>query len=256
MATLIEKDLIESKTNISTSRRNFLKSISLASGGLVVGLPLTACASAPLPGENKNALQPNALLQITSDNTINFYLPRSEMGQGTYTGLTTIVAEELDVHPSSINVINATAHDDYKNIEYGIQVTGGSNSIRTHFLPLRHLAANTRLVIRQAASQQLKQPLASIQTDDGKIVVNGKALPYGEFADFANQLEFPEDAPLKDKSQFKYMGKNAPRLDGLAKSTGTAEFGMDVNFEGLHRCLLYTSPSPRDKRQSRMPSSA
>ena len=242
MATLIEKDLIESKTNISTSRRNFLKNISLASGGLVVGLPLTACASAPLPGENKNALQPNALLQITSDNTINFYLPRSEMGQGTYTGLTTIVAEELDVHPSSINVINATAHDDYKNIEYGIQVTGGSNSIRTHFLPLRHLAANTRLVIRQAASQQLKQPLASIQTDDGKIVVNGKALPYGEFADFANQLEFPEDAPLKDKSQFKYMGKNAPRLDGLAKSTGTAEFGMDVNFEGLHRAALKRCP--------------
>ncbi len=215
-----ESKLAESETanNISSSRRHFLKNVSLAGGGLIVGLPLTACASAQLPNESQSALQPNALLQITSDNQINFYLPRSEMGQGTYTGLTTIVAEELDVSPNSINVINATAHDDYKNVEYGIQVTGGSNSVRTHFLPLRHLAANTRLVIRQAAAQQLKINLADIQTDNGKIVVNGKALPYGEFSDFANKLDFPEDSPLKERSQFKYMGKKAPRLDGLAKS--------------------------------------
>jgi CO/xanthine dehydrogenase Mo-binding subunit len=239
-----ESKAAESNTanNISSSRRRFLKNVSLAGGGLIVGLPLTACASAQLPNESLSALQPNALLQITSDNQINFYLPRSEMGQGTYTGLTTIVAEELDVSPKSINVINATAHDDYKNIEYGIQVTGGSNSVRTHFLPLRHLAANTRLVIRQAAAQQLKINLADIQTDNGKIVVNGKALPYGEFADFANKLDFPEDAPLKERSQFKYMGKNAPRLDGLAKSTGTAQFGIDVDFEGLHRAALKRCP--------------
>jgi len=239
--TIITPDS-ESANNISASRRRFLKNVSLAGGGLIVGLPLTACASAQLPNESQSALQPSALLQITSDNQINFYLPRSEMGQGTYTGLTTIVAEELDVNPKNINVINATAHDDYKNIEYGIQVTGGSNSVRTHFLPLRHLAANTRLVIRQAAAQQLKIELADIHTDNGKIVVNGKALPYGDFADFANKLDFPENAPLKDKNQFKYMGKNAPRLDGLSKSTGTAQFGIDVDFEGLHRAALKRCP--------------
>jgi len=227
---------------IGTSRRNFIKNISLAGAGLVVGLPLTACVNASLPNKNQLALTPNALLQITNDSTINFYLPRSEMGQGTYTGLTTIVAEELDVHPSSINVMNASVHDDYTNPDYGFQVTGGSNSIRTHFLPLRHLAANARLVIRQAAAQQLNVSLTDIQTENGNIVVSGKALPYGDFADSANNLAFPEHAPLKDKSQFKYMGKNAPRLDGFSKSTGTAEFGIDVDFEGLYRAALKRCP--------------
>jgi isoquinoline 1-oxidoreductase beta subunit len=228
--------------NINKSRRKFLKNISLITGGLVIGLPLTACADSPLPDKSQSALQPNALLQITSDNEINFYLPRSEMGQGTYTGLTTIVAEELDVNPKSINVIHAPVHDDYNNIDYGIQVTGGSNSIRTHFLPLRHLAANARLVIRQAAAQQLKLNLADIHTDNGNIVVNGKAFAYGEFADYANKLDFPEDAILKNKSQFKYMGKNSPRLDGVSKSTGTAQFGIDVDFEGLYRAALKRCP--------------
>lgn len=228
--------------SISSSRRNFIKNVSLAGGGLMVGLPLTACASADLPNGSQSSLQPNALLQITSDNKINFYLPRSEMGQGTFTGLTTIVAEELDVHPKNINVINATAHKDYTNPDYGVQVTGGSNSVRSHFLPLRHLAANTRLVLRQAAAKQLAVNLDTVNTDNGKIVVNNKALHYGEFADFANTLDFPENAPLKNKKEFKYIGKKISRLDGLAKSTGTAQFGIDVDFEGMHRAALKRCP--------------
>jgi len=242
MTTFNSKNTAVKSNDFQTSRRSFIKNMSLAGAGLVVGLPLTACVNASLPNKDKSALTPNALLQITNDNTINFYLPRSEMGQGVYTGLTTIVAEELDVHPSSINVINAPVHDDYKNIEYGFQVTGGSNSIRTHFLPLRHLAANARLVIRQAAAQQFNLILEDVKTDNGSIVVNSKSLPYGEFVDRANTLDFPENAALKDKSQFKYMGKNAPRLDGLAKSTGTAQFGIDVDFEGLYRAALKRCP--------------
>lgn len=229
--------------NISASRRSFIKKASVVGAGLMVGIPLISCAQSPLPNgksshENQAALQPNALLQITADNTINFYLPRSEMGQGISTGLTTIVAEELDVDPSSINVINAGAHEDYNNIEYDMQITGGSTSIRTHFLPLRHLAANARLVIRQAAAQQLKLNLTDIKTNNGNIIANGKSFAYGTFADRANKLEFPQDAPLKEKSQFKYIGKTTQRLDGLSKSTGTAQFGIDVDFAGLYRAAL------------------
>ncbi|MFT6154446.1 MAG: isoquinoline 1-oxidoreductase/isoquinoline 1-oxidoreductase beta subunit, partial [Bermanella sp.] len=92
----IEKNEFENlKTygsDVSSSRRSFLKNLSLAGGGLIVGLPLTACANAHLPNSSEGALQPNALLQISSDNQVNFYVPRSEMGQGIYTGLTTIVA--------------------------------------------------------------------------------------------------------------------------------------------------------------------
>ena len=242
MTTSCSTDSAIQTRGINTSRRNFLKNMSLAGGGLVVGLPLTACADILLPDANESALQPNALLQITSDNIVNFYLPRSEMGQGIYTGLTTIVAEELDIHPERINVINAGQHEDYKNLEFELQVTGGSNSIRTHFLPLRHLAANARLVIRQAAAQQLHLNLADIQTDNGKIIIEGKGVDYGEFVDIANTLPFPEDARLKDRRQFKYIGKTNPRLDGVAKATGTAQFGIDVDFEGLYGAALKRCP--------------
>jgi CO/xanthine dehydrogenase Mo-binding subunit len=227
---------------INNSRRKFLKNISWVTGGLIVGVPLTACANAPSSSKSKASLQPNALLQITTDNKINFYVPRSEMGQGTYTGLTTIIAEELDVNPKNINVINAGAHEDFNNIDYGLQVTGGSNSISSHFMPLRQLGAKTRLVIRQAAAKKLRVDLTDIETDNGNIVIQGKTFTYGEFADDANQLDFPEKAKLKDKSQFKYIGKNAPRLDAVSKSTGTAQFGIDVDFEGLYRCALKRCP--------------
>ncbi|WP_257266377.1 twin-arginine translocation signal domain-containing protein [Endozoicomonas sp. ONNA2] len=87
-------------TLANSSRRSFLKKMGIVGGGLVVGMPLTACANTKLPNTMAGDLQPNALLQITANNDFYFYLPRSEMGQGVYTGLTTVLAEELDVHPS------------------------------------------------------------------------------------------------------------------------------------------------------------
>ncbi|EAT13734.1 xanthine dehydrogenase family protein molybdopterin-binding subunit [Bermanella marisrubri] len=227
---------------IDDSRRRFLKGLGLASGGLIAGIPLTGCASTALPNEQTGDIQPNALLQITRDNQINFYLPRTEMGQGVYTGLTTILAEELDIAPEKINVINVGDHPDYNNPEYGLQVTGGSNSIRVHFKPLRQLAANMRLVIRQAASRVTQEPIENISTENGNVVIAGKYLPYGDFAEVASQLEFPENATLTPKSNFKYIGKLNQRLDAKAKSTGTAQFGLDIEFDGLHRAALKRCP--------------
>ncbi len=226
---------------LNHGRRSFLKGVSVLGGGLIVGIPLSACASTQQTSSSAS-LAPNALLQISSDNHIRFYMPRSEMGQGTYTGLSTILAEELDVEPSQIEVIHAGAHEDFVNPEYGMQVTGGSNSIRAHFAPLRQLGANARLVLRQAAAKMLNVNISEIETDNGHIRVQGKLLPYGKFAESAMQLDFPENAALKKNEDFKYIGKNAPRLDGVQKSTGTAEFGIDVDFEGLHRAALKHCP--------------
>lgn len=226
---------------INTSRRQFLKNSTLAGGGLIVGIPLMGVSQLSL-SDSQQSLTPNAILQITPENQVNFYLPRSEMGQGVYTGLTTLLAEELDVVPSSITILQAGAHDDYANPDFGMQITGGSTSIKGHFVPLRQLAANARLVIRQAAAKQLNQPLENIHTQDGYVFVQGKSLPYGEFADVANQMDFPENAALKSPSEFKYIGKHNQRLDALAKSTGTAEFGIDVDFEGLHKAALKRCP--------------
>ncbi|WP_257286309.1 xanthine dehydrogenase family protein molybdopterin-binding subunit [Endozoicomonas sp. SESOKO1] len=244
MSVTEQKELLtkNKQTLENSSRRNFLKNLGIVGGGLVVGIPLTGCASVQLPNTMDSDLQPNALLQITANNDIYFYLPRSEMGQGVYTGLTTVLAEELDVHPGKIKVKNVGAHDEYANPEYGLQLTGGSNSIRTHFIPLRQMAANVRMVIRQAAAQELQLPLDQIQTDDGMIVANGKKWPYGAFSEVAAHLSLPEETPIKKKSDFKYIGKHSKRLDSVAKSTGSAEFGLDVEFAGLHRAALKRCP--------------
>lgn len=231
--------------NNHTSRRSFLKSLGIVGGGLVIGVPLSACATRyPHTADvgNQAQLQANAYLQITADNQIHFYMGRSEMGQGTYTGLTTLIAEELDVAPTAITVHHAPAHKAFNNTDYGQQVTGGSTSMKTSYLPMRQAAANAKAVLKQAASKQLSVNAAQLTTDNGAIIANGNAIPYGEFVELAATLDVPDDAPLKDKRDFKYIGKDRPRLDGKAKATGTAEFGIDVDFPGLYRAVLVRCP--------------
>lgn len=226
-------------SQVNASRRQFLKHSTLAGGGLIVGIPLTGFASMA----NEHAeLAPNAVLQITPSNDVNFYLPRSEMGQGVYTGLTTLLAEELDIEPTRIRIHQTGPHEDYANPEFGMQITGGSTSIKGHFKPLRQLAANTRLVIRQAAAKELSLPLETIETQNGAVIINGKTLPYGDFVNAASKLDFPENAPLTPVNELKYIGKFNQRLDGKAKSTGTAQFGLDVDFPGLHKAALKRCP--------------
>jgi isoquinoline 1-oxidoreductase beta subunit len=235
------------KGQVSTSRRSFLSNSLLAAGGLVVGVPTllsqTACAATGDSRENsKRNFAPDAFIQITPQNTVHFYMPRSEMGQGTYTGLTTIIAEELDVDPSTIEIHHVGAHDNYTNPEAGVQITGGSNSIRVHFEPLRQAAANARAAILNAASKQMALDIAQLTTSNAQVFAKGQGFNYGEFVTLAASQELPELAPLKSPADFKYMGKNRPRLDGLSKSTGTAEFGLDVDFPGLHRAVLVRCP--------------
>ena len=230
-------------TITNVSRRGFLKLAGISGSSFVLGMNLPiaqALASASSTLEAAHEL--NFFVSIANDGLVTLVCHRSEMGQGVYTGLTTLLAEDLDVLPSSISVHQTGANDDYANPEFGMQITGGSTSIKGHFLPLRQLAANTRLVIRQAAARQLNKPLETIQTQDGKIFIQGKAFAYGEFVDVASTLDFPEDTPLKPASQFKYIGKYNQRLDALAKSTGTAQFGLDVDFAGLQKAALKRCP--------------
>lgn len=228
-------------TNINTSRRDFLKHSTLAGGGLIVGIPLMGLSQG-VNAAQQQSLTPNAILQITPNNEVHFYLPRSEMGQGVYTGLTTLLAEDLDIPPTKITIHQTGADKEYANPEFGMQITGGSTSIKGHFLPVRQLAANARLVIRQAAAKQLNKPLETIQTQDGQIFIQGKTFAYGEFVDVASTLDFPEDTPLKSAKDFKYIGKYNQRLDAAAKSTGTAQFGLDVDFDGLQKAAIKHCP--------------
>lgn len=229
---------------LNISRRKFLKSTAVVGGGLVVGFSLSGCSETlPFPMDTADAaFVPNAFLQILPDNTIRFYCPRDEMGQGVTTGLGTIIGEELDVDPASLEIHFAGAHEAYAVPGSGMQITGGSSSIKAHYLPLRQVGANTRALLVDAAAKDLGIGSSDIATDNGYIVAGGERYPYGQFIKTAIGLTAPEEAPLKPTSDFKYIGREFTRIDAVAKSTGTAEFGIDVEVPGMHHAVVVRSP--------------
>ena len=136
-----------------------------------------APARPPLPvASTEGAWTPNAFLQVLPDNTIRFYTARSEMGQGVTTGLATLVGEELDVNPLDMDIRLAGVHEDYVNPAFGMQGTGGSSSIRAHYMQLRQVGANTRGLILEAAAQDLGVSASALSTDNG-FVLHGDAPP-------------------------------------------------------------------------------
>ena len=238
---------------VNVSRRRFLQSSAVAGGGLVVGFTLSGCSSAPAPlpvATTEGAWTPNAFLQVLPDNTIRFYTARSEMGQGVTTGLSTLVGEELDVNPLDMEIRLASVHEDYVNPDFGMQGTGGSSSIHAHYLQLRQVGANTRALILEAAAQDLGVPTNALTTDNG-FVINGDArYPYAQFVNTAQTLTITADAPLKPVTEFQYIGKETRRVDAIAKSTGTAEFGLDVDVPGMHYAVVVRPPVARAKALS------
>jgi len=231
------------------SRRQALKLFAVTSGGLIVAAPLSACSvtAAPHPLSKASGVTESALLQITPSNEVNFYLPRAEMGQGVFMGLTTLIAEELEVGPDSIAVHHASVHDAYNKPGSSLQYTGGSTSLSAHFIQLRQVAADMREAIRQAAAGDLDVPVESLVMQDGQVRDGDKAYPYGRFADTASRRAMPENTALKSASDFTVIGHDRPRLDAWDKVTGQAGFGLDVDFPGLYRAALVRCPATGGK---------
>lgn len=228
---------------INAARRTFLKVAGLSGGGLVIGISLTGCGTdKPAIIDQKDVLTPNAFLQISAQNEVLFHCPRDEMGQGVTTGLTTIIAEELDIDPAAVVVKFASVHEDYTNTELGVQVTGGSTSVKTHYQQLRQVGAVTRQLLLSAAAAELGVEEDALSTDNGRVLVADRAYPYGKFAERARSLPLPKNVPLKSKSEFKYIGKKFARLDAAEKSTGTAVYGIDVEVPGMLRAVIKRCP--------------
>ena len=145
---------------VNLSRRKFLWTTGIVGGGLVVGFSLIRSGGEPPPiSRSAGDFVPDAFLQITAENVVRFYCPRDEMGQRVTTGLATLVAEELDVAPHHIEVALAGVHGDYANPEFGVQATGGSTSIKAHYLPLREAAKTRRAGSRRASSATRAAPI-------------------------------------------------------------------------------------------------
>lgn len=230
---------------MSMNRRDFLKLSAASSGGLMLSLNLTACAGTPTGySEERGAWTADAWLELTPDNRVFFTLARVEMGQGTYTGLTTLIAEELGVAPERIQVRFAPVGKEYINPAIKLQMTGGSTSLATSWQPLRVAGACAREMLVSAAARIWAVSAADCQVDDGQVLhPNGSdALKFGQLVELAAKETVPDEPALKPANEWKYIGKSRGRLDALAKSTGTAQYGIDVELPGMVYAVVTRPP--------------
>ncbi len=222
---------------VNISRRDFLKGV----GGLTlaVALPRALAQSGPhtagataAPG----AFAPNAFVRIAPDNSVTVIVKHLEMGQGTYTGLPTLVAEELDADWSQIRVEGAPADAKrYNNLFWGeAQGTGGSTAMANSFEQMRKAGAAARAMLVAAAAAKWGVSAGEITVSRGVVShPAGRKAKFGDLAALAAAQPVPADVKLKDPKRFVYIGKHVPRTDVRAKSTGQAQFTQDVRLPGM-----------------------
>ncbi|MGM0571917.1 MAG: molybdopterin cofactor-binding domain-containing protein [Pseudomonadota bacterium] len=230
---------------MSMNRRDFLKVTAGTSGGLVLSLALPGCAGIQTGYDEKSGdWKPDAWLELTADDQVYFTLARVEMGQGTYTGLTTLIAEELEVAPDAIQPGFSPVAPEYRNPLYKLQLTGGSTSMATSWQPLRVAGASARIMLVNAAASVWAVSPGDCRAAEGKVVhPNGKdTLSYGRLVELAAKQAVPDDPALKSRKEWKYIGKSLGRLDAEAKSTGSPIYGIDVELEGMVYAVVTRPP--------------
>src|ERR1019366_4238769 len=226
------------KNTNNISRRNFIRATGGVSGGLIVSFMIPAYAGARLkaifdrPGAAAGFF-PNALLHIRSDNSIKVLLSHVEMGQGIWTTLTMLIAEELDADWKNITVEHAPADNAYAHTAWGMQLTGGSSTTWSEFDRYRKAGATARILLVQAAAKKWGVSVDQCKTGNGFVWSGNNKLSYGQLAESAATLTPPADIPLRTKEQWKYIGKGMKKLDAPVKGNGKAMFGIDVQFKGL-----------------------
>ncbi len=232
-------------TILNLSRRDFL----IASGGLALGfhLPQALAQSGPgraLGADPATAFEPNAFIRIAPDNTVTVIVKHLEMGQGTYTGLPTLVAEELDADWSQIRAEGAPADAKrYNNLAWGeMQGTGGSSALANSYEQLRKAGATARAMLVAAAAEKWQLPASEIQVGRGIVSSAGRQATFGELAADAAKQPVPADVKLKDAKDFVLIGKAATRTDAPAKSNGTAIFTQDVKLPGMLTAVVLHPP--------------
>ena len=224
-----------------TSRRSFLKSSAAASGGLMMGVVLPATQGEALAAGTMHT--PNAWVHIADDNSITLLAAHSEMGQGVYTSMSMLIAEELNVELSQVSVAAAPPAAVYVNALLGAQITGGSTSVRESWEKLRVAGAQVREMLISAAAAEWKLDASTLTASKGMVTgPGGKKATYGQLAAAASKLPVPEKPMLKDPKDFVLVGKRAKRIDTVAKVNGTAEYGIDVKLPGMVYASLAQCP--------------
>ncbi|MBT3788305.1 MAG: xanthine dehydrogenase family protein molybdopterin-binding subunit [Alphaproteobacteria bacterium] len=263
---------------MAISRRKFLLTTAVAGSALAVGYVVLKPEEDTRLVFQKTArggeVALNAWIKIDASGTVTVAAPRAEMGQGIYTALAMLVAEELDVDWKSVQVQDAPVHQVYANREMlraalpfedgyhqgentsgaqfmgwlaellSAQGTGGSTSIRDAWEPMRNAGACARHMLVQAAASKWNVPASECLAADGTVSHNGsgKSLSYGDLATLAASLTPPENPPLKNAADYKLIGKAVPRLDITDKTTGRATFGVDVKSDGMLYAAVNVAP--------------
>jgi isoquinoline 1-oxidoreductase beta subunit len=228
-------------THTQTSRRSFLKTSAAVTGGLMLGFNLPGTLGEAMAAGTVHT--PNAWVHIADNNVITLLSARSEMGQGVYTSMPMLIAEELHVDISQIKVAAAPPDAVYVNALLGAQITGGSTSVRDGWLKLRVAGAQVREMLITAAAARWNVDRDLIKADKGMIYgPKGLKSTYGDLAQSAASMPVPEKPPMKDPKDFKIVGKRTKRVDTPAKVNGTAEFGIDVKLPGMVYASLAQCP--------------
>jgi isoquinoline 1-oxidoreductase beta subunit len=226
------------------SRRTFLEASLGFSGALLVGFHVPSADGAAAGGE-KAVFAPNAFIRIDAKGKITLIMPQVEMGQGIYTAIAMILAEELDAAFEQVVLEAAPPNDKlYGNPTFGLQVTGNSNSIRAFWMPLRKAAAGARAMLVQAAAQIWKVEPAGIRTDSSTAFLDtsGRRLSFAALAERANGLTAPQNPTLKDPKDFKLIGKPLKRLDTPDKVNGKVVYSIDVMPPGVRFATIAACP--------------
>ncbi len=225
----------------SLSRRRFLQISAVATAGLVIGfrLPIEGAAA-----ETASEFMPNAFLHFAPSGRVTVIVGKSEMGQGIYTALAMIAAEELDADWKKVRVESAPAAPAYNHTVFHVQITGGSTSVWSEYDQLRKAGASARAMLVAAAAQNWKVEPSSCRTQGGFVVhaATGRRRSYGSLATAAAKLSPPAEVALKDPKNFRLIGKPTKKLDTPEKTNGAAVFGIDVKLPGLLTAVIARLP--------------
>jgi isoquinoline 1-oxidoreductase beta subunit len=226
------------------SRRTFLLAAAAAGGGLMLSLRLPS-AGRDAAAAGIDGFTPNAFIRIAADGQVVLIMPYVEMGQGTYTSIPMLIAEELEVDLKFVRLEHAPPNEKlYGNPLLGVQATGNSNAIRGAWQPLRQAGAAARTMLVAAAAKRWSVNPASCRAQSGEVLhaATGRRIKYGELAADAARLPVPEGVALKRPEEFKLIGTPAKRLDTPAKVNGTAVYGIDARPPGVKIATLAQSP--------------
>jgi isoquinoline 1-oxidoreductase subunit beta len=230
--------------NKPISRRSFLKitGLTIAVSATPFGYDVINASA-----QKEGSFKPNVWYEITPDNIVTTVIGSSEMGQGTHTALSMIIADELEADWKQVRVKQGPAAKEYTNPHpyLQLQITVQSSSVRMFYEPLRKAAAAGRVMLTKAAASTWKVPENECKAQKGTIQhkKSGRSLTYGKLCLAAAKLEIPKDPPLKKESDFRYIGKPMARLDTPAKVKGAAVYGLDVSVPDMHYAVFARPPA-------------